>query len=288
MKQSSAAIQIRDDFADADHGSSHKAPGQLEFSRTDLVFGIEAAEIDIALRMRNPAPRRSKRRFGVVEFAEFGAFLPWTPLTTFEVPPLEPGAVTIVRLRVPRPKHGGAGKPPDVELRRGRKRVLAPAELPEDAALFDPQGMGLPAWADEKRPFNFAGNLNVHVDGESVERHCSGPMQMYAGACNAAYFAVGDGSDAYRFAISRMPAGWDVKLQAGRRRLKDIEPGIWYDGATVQCAYMTVIDALWRSVGERFMLNVEQQSTGRVAVVEFEFACEMRERPDRSAYRHRR
>jgi hypothetical protein len=109
----------------------HATPGRLEFRRTDLEFEFEAKVIGIALRVRNAGRSRSKRTVGRIDAAPFGAFLPWTPLTAFEVPPLEPGATTTVVLRVPRPALGGAGEPPRIEPpqiespRARRKRMWA-------------------------------------------------------------------------------------------------------------------------------------------------------------------
>ena len=281
MKQSSAVIQLREEvLADPGRRSSREAPGLLEFSRTDLVFTFEESEIEIALTVRNPRALRSPLCEGYIEAAEFGAFLPWTPLTTFEVSPIEPGDATIVRLRVPRLALGGAGKPPRIEDTRAR-RMLMPLEAPNDSAARP--------LADGERPMSYAGNISVHIGGREVERHCTDAIPIYSG-CNVAGFGVGVGSDTYRFAISGLPPGWDVKLLGSRLGHKEepIVPGEWYGGAMVQYVKMVVVDAPWRAAGERLMVHVEQQSTGKVATVEFPFACETRERPARSAYRRTR
>ena len=268
MNESDGAALVRErpphvrrqppDHANAPQLPLNRAPGRLEFSRTDLVFRFEATEIDIALRVRNAGSARSKRQVGRIEAAPFGAFLPWTPLTTFEVPQLDPGAATIVRMRVPRPELGDL--PDGEDAAHVRTRALR--QLARMLVRF---GMASP-WSVNPKA-HFAGNLNVHVKGIAVERHC-GSLRVRRGARNVAMFHVGDGTDAYRFEVGGTPTGWDVQLLGW----EDIEPGRWYSGKCVRCVRMEATDASESALDERLEVHVEKRSTGRVAVVEFEFA----------------
>ena len=269
MNESDGAVLIRDhvqhtrrqppDPANAPQLPLNRAPGRLEFSRTDLVFRFQATEIEIALRVCNAGRARSKREVGRIEAAPFGAFLPWTPLTTFEVPPLDPGAATIVRMRVPRPELGDL--PDGEDATRARTRALR-----QVARMLMRFGMASP-WSANPKASHFAGNLDVHVKGISVERHC-GSLRVRRGARNVAMFRVGDGTDAYRFAVGGTSTGWDVELLGS----EDIEPGRWYRGECVRCVRMEATDASESAPDGRLEVHVEQRSTGRTAIVEFELA----------------
>ena len=127
-------------------------------------------------------------------------------------------------------------------------------------------GMASP-WSANPKALHFAGNLNVHVKGISVERHC-GSLRLRRGARNVSMFHVGDGTDAYRFEVGGVPTGWDVQLFGW----EDIEPERWYSGECVQCVRMEATDASESTLDERLEVRVEQRSTGRTAIVEFELA----------------
>jgi hypothetical protein len=258
MKQSNTARRLEDDtLRDAARDRTRALRGELEFSRTDLVFRLDAREIDIALRLRNPSLRRSAACTGYIEFAEFGAFLPWTPLTTFEVPPLEAGAVTIIRLRVPRPALGGAGEPPRIETRRARRESESNEQLLLGPDRWLPD---LVPWMPSKQlEFSFAANLNVHVGGQSVERHFSGPTRIAPGVCNCAKFNVGDGSDAYRFSVSADPGLIALllhRIESFERTPKPIVQGHWYDGAIVPSVNTLIVEAPWQRGGRRVAVEV--------------------------------
>jgi len=162
---------------------------------------------------------------GVIEEAPFGAFVPWRPLTTFEVPSLNPGQSTRVHLRVPRTAPAGREPPDPPPTARVRRLLDAISGLVRRWNTGDPT-------EDADVPC-FAGNLNVHIGSESVERHLSGPLRVHAGRLNYAMFFVGEGTDGYRFDLRGEAAYWDAFLCEGitfHSTGGELELGQWYPG----------------------------------------------------------
>jgi hypothetical protein len=245
-----------------------RAPGQraaaeFRLRRTDVEFRYHRnGEIDIAFTLVNHGSQPSAAQRGFIEEAPFGAFVPWTPLATFDVPPLRPGQSTQVRLCVPRTSSAG-GEPPDTPP-VARRRWLFDGVL----KWLTSYTRGRVEDADVPR---FAGNLNVHIGAESVERHLSGPLRIDPGKLNFARFIVGDGTDSYRFDLRGEAAAWDAclcdfsMLHSGKG---EIERGRWYPGRMRQVFLVLHPPAECRQGALEVL--VEQRSTGRVAVVEFD------------------
>jgi hypothetical protein len=246
---------------------------RLRLKRTDLTFSLDEGMLDIAIRVRNMGSRATKPRAGSVEWAPFGAFVPWRPLATLDVPALRPGEVRIVRLRVPAPAPGGAGLPP-----------WMPDALLEDPAGEPPASRRTiatrllgrllgPMTANED--LEFAGNLNVHIGSASVERHLSGPLRIHPGKSNAAAFFVGDGSkaDRYRFELRGVPDDWNPMLlgpdNLTRASAESLLPGRWYSSATTSLVVFVVTPPATCRRGAA-QVHVEQESSGKVAIVEFD------------------
>jgi hypothetical protein len=225
------------------------------------VFHYEAdGTVAIALRVTNPGPGFSPPRRGRIEQAAFGAFVPWTPLTDFRVPRLRPGESTLIELRVPRTALGGELPPEDPPQRKPIARAPAfPAALMR--TFFE--SMGIP---DRGVPLRFAGNLNVHIGIRYVERHLSGPLRVYPGEANIADFVVGTGQDAYRFELRCDDPTWTACLYLGEK----LRLGEWYDddpgGLDVTLEVIPPAECR-RGAME---VHVEQRSTGRIAIVEFD------------------
>jgi hypothetical protein len=239
------------------------APPALKFSRGDLIFHYEAdGTLAIALRVTNPGPGSSSPRRGRIEQAAFGAFVPRTPLTEFRVPRLRPGESTLITLRVPRTAAGGEiprdGRP-------GPKPASRPiARVPDTRQRHLMRRLGLTDLYESVRP-RYAGNLHVHIGARSVERHLSGPLRVHPGKLNVAEFNVGtEGKDAYRFELRCRDPGWTASL----RGEKEIKPGKWYDASSVWRVILKVTPPATCRRGA-LQVHVEQQSTGRSAIVEF-------------------
>ena len=242
--------------------SGRRFAGVFHLKRTDVHFRYDRnGVIDIAFTLVNHGSQPSPARRGVIEEAPFGAFVSWTPLTTFDVPSLNPGQSTRVHLRVPRTAPAGR-EPPDPPPTTRVRRLLY--------AIYDHMRR---SHAEEPGAPAFAGNLNVHIGPESVERHLSGPLRVYAGRLNYAMFVVGEGTDtdSYRFELRGEAEYWDaflcdeILLQGCGTEL---EQGRWYPGTT-RHVFLGVHPPAECRHGVLKVL-VEQRSTGRVAVVEFD------------------
>jgi hypothetical protein len=259
----------------------------LRIARTDLAFRFEAdGMIDVTLRVTNPGPAKSPPRRGRIAQAVFGAFVPTTPLTTFSVPTLAPGEMTIIKLRVPRVALGGDGSPPDSPA----QELLAPPTTLREPATPSVRG------PDEFRrriaalirslihgeengpaatPLHFAGNLDVHIGPATVERHLSGRVRIHRGKLNMVTFDVGTGPDAYCFRLLGEGANWKpaltrFSLQVGDARQGAIVPDTWYEwsGACETVVLEFVPPEKCRRGG--LDVEVEQRSSGRIAQVEFD------------------
>ena len=239
----------------------------LQFSRTDLEFRFDAdGTVDISLHVTNPGPGMSPPRRGRVEVAAFGAFLPWQPLTTFRVPRLRPGESTFVKLRVPRTALGGDLPP---EPPREPKFILPlVARQAGVTGAFRALMKRLTGMADDSTATRLAGNLNVHIGKTSVERHLSGALRLYAGVMNMAFFYVGTGDDEYRFEVRADDPTWQPSLRHQDMR-REIIAGEWYSlsvGLPVTLAVSPPPECRRGGVE----VHVEQRSSGRIAVVEFD------------------
>jgi len=252
----------------------------LRVDRTDLTFRFEASGmVDIRIRVTNPGPGMSPPRRGRIEEAPFGAFVPWTPLTVFSVPGLMPGESTLVELRVPRAAIGGE-PPPDPPT------TALLAEPPEETRVarfvrhFQLLLSSLMKREEDPAAPYLAGNLNVHIGPTSVERHLSGPLRIYPGRANVARFVVGNGADAYRFHLCGEGANWNPFLTCFKAYTDDkpeqILQDTWYQWCKQENLWLEVIPpAECRRGG--LEVQIEQRSTGRIALVEFDLDADARE-----------
>ena len=127
----------------------------------------------------------------------------------------------------------------------------------------------------EGRSVHWAGNLNVFVEGSSVEMHRAQALRIYPSTVNQATFYVGDAPDEYRFRIE-CSEDWEVKLQAGSPLFsvpdqdQEIEPGQWCACGGRRALTLSIIPLQDCSEGA-VTVHVTQRSTGDRAAVEFTF-----------------
>jgi hypothetical protein len=265
------------------------SPPQVE--RSDISFGnVSKALVRIAVRVRNRSPWPSQATEMNIQAAPFGAFVPWSPLTTMPVPGLAAGAAVDLQTDVPlsptRPLGDFARVPPsrlltaispDDESRRGvtgrtnapsSSGRLRPALLPPD--LFRLVGQGSVHWA---------GNLNIFIGGRAVERHMAMALRIYPGRTNLAMFVVGSGRDAYRFELSGTGTAWDpglfdmtaaVSLRGDLARHQPVQDEDWLTVEGRRMMLLAVSPPDDCGEGE-LAVHVTQRSSGQTAVVEFGF-----------------
>jgi hypothetical protein len=253
----------------------HKAPASLllssglEIERTDIVFaniavGRVGIEITVDNRGEMPAPPTLVR----IEAAPLGAFLRTRPLARMMTPLLLPGESRTLRLeartRKPAPLGRADRVPPSRVLtalagddERDPPRAGQIGTLPTDLLELFRQG-----------GVHWAGNLNIFFAGKEVERHLAQALRIYPGRTNVAMFMVGQ-RDTYAFSLHG--PNWQAALFDGSRGFMRKEAEItqdeWIriDSGMVFLALCPPADA---TIGE-IEVHVEQQSTGKKAIVEF-------------------
>lgn len=159
-----------------------------------------------------------------------------------------------------------------VLLRRRPEPVVDPVGfllgrlLPPD--LLEVAGSANPHWV---------GNLNVFLGGKAVERHLARSLRVHAGRANLALFTLGDGADAYRFELAGDAADWSVSLSRAPRLLGRrhgagdgaLPTDTWHDFQGTSTVYLCLQPPAGAERGA-LEVHVQQRSTGRTAVVEFD------------------
>jgi len=249
--------------------------GGLTVGREDIRFRTRRPGVlSIEVTVHNASGERSAPSFAVLRSAPLGAFVPWRPLGLLQIPAIEPGGSAVARHEVrylPPVALAGADKLPPGRLLTalgldGPEPDRGDSGLPSDPlALF---GRGSLYWA---------GNLNIFFPGKDVERHLAQALRIYPGRLNLAAFIIGDrGPTAYRLRLTGDGAQWAARVAdlgdgdsiatlAGRRG--GIELGTWMRPAT--SLLFLAIEPPPNATTGAVNVHVEQQSTGREAVIEF-------------------
>ncbi|MFH1279349.1 MAG: hypothetical protein ABIK65_13325 [Candidatus Eisenbacteria bacterium] len=282
----------------------------LRLDRTDIdFFNVTPETVRIEVTLRNAGPVRTKPAELPLEVAPFGAFLPWSPLTTLHVPPIDPGEALLVEAEVPvapvRPIGNLFTTPPGRLLTalglsgedEGSKDVPRSASplrsfLEADSPDRTPRSGENPAHgllpADPlallgRAGAHWAGNINVFAGSHAVERHKARALRIYPGRPNAVMFIVGGPEmDAYSFTLEGEGASWDCSLfrapldgpfTVDFSDCRVIEPGRWYPARLMAIYYLMMrpqMDAERGSVE----VHVQQASTLKSACVEFSLDAE--------------
>lgn len=279
--------------------------GLLHVDRTDISFhNVDAGHVRVAITVRNLGPGRSRPTRARLQSAPLGAFVPWTPLTTLDVPALEQGESKEVSTVVPRPAtapkgffsddppsdrialgHQDEGKrrrptgrrkgPVMLELllrtiwpRRSSQRPNTGTSIPTDL----PQlllGDSLPHWA---------GNINVMIGDKDVERHMAQALRIEPARTNLALFFVGDQQpDEFKFELKGSGADWDAGLYDSQE-FHSLLDRPQSSSALQQSHWLSVNDTRMfllafrppqRCRSAELDVHVTRRSTGKTAIVEF-------------------
>lgn len=212
---------------------------ELRVERTDIVFEDLAEDIvRIAVTVRNEGGGASKPTLMKLESAPLGAFVPWKPLGTLTVPALEPGESRELSLEVRRPRPVPLGDFDRVPPAKLLTAVNSPEESPTPPGqgfrtIFNLLGKGQPAartprvapgrtvplapdlsdLLGRRNPY-WAGNINVFIGSQPVERHRANALRVYPGCTNLAMFVVGmpHKGDAYAFELRGSASDWKAAL----------------------------------------------------------------------------
>jgi hypothetical protein len=257
---------------------------ELRLERGDVTFhNVNRERVRLEVTVRNFGDDPSEPTHAVLMAAPFGAFVPWRPLALLPVPAIRPGGSFVLRTNAVRVVPTPLGPPDRVPPRQlltalgaeddrpGKTSApplpgAAPAVLPAD--LLDLMG----------RPgVHWAGNLNVFIGGQAVERHLAQALRIYPGRVNLAMFVVGSGRDAYRFYLIGEGEDWKAtlfditdghSLVLDVKRWPPVEPGAWIQ-APHQRLMMLALSPPKGCGNGTVEVHVEQRSTGHSAVVEF-------------------
>ena len=157
-------------------------------------------------------------------------------------------------------------------LRWGQRRGSSTTDLAKTSLapdLWDMVGRGQPHWA---------GNINVFIGREPVERHMAQALRIYPGRTNMAMFLVGDRgrSDAYAFELVGLNSDWKSMLYDATTNKNlmtnpadiPIEEMEWVEtnsGLMVMLATQSPADCKTGNLE----VHVTRRSCGKTAVVEF-------------------
>jgi hypothetical protein len=269
--------------------AARSAHSDLRVDRTGIRFWNSSPDtVTIEFSVRNTGAGRTSATEALIQAAPLGAFVAWSDLGRVAVPALEPGQEIVLRAQAacdPLPAQTSpptAARPQRLERARLRTaRDLFDRRRPE--AVSDPVSLGtLPAdplrTLMHSRP-HWAGNLNIFVGRTPTERHMAMHLAVQPGRLNMAMFVVGTGSDAYRFHLEGKAASWDARLlgcsapsRARGEEVNDrpipLDEWVQMLGQTpMMLAFKPPEDCREGSLD----VHVEQQSTGKEAIVEFGF-----------------
>jgi uncharacterized membrane protein len=278
---------------------------ELSVERTDITFhDVAGDKVRIQVTVRNKGSGRSQPTPMRLESAPFGAFVPWQPLAKLTVPALEPGESRELSIDVARPRPTPLGdfnrvppkklvtavNAPDTSpdqssrpnptglavifnlLRRGQRRGASTNDLAKTSLapdLWDMVGRGQPHWA---------GNINVFIGREPVERHMAQALRIYPGRTNMAMFLVGDRGrwDAYAFELVGVKPDWKATLYDATTNKSlvtnpadiPIEEMQWVETNTGLMVMLATQPPANCKTGN-LEVHVTRRSCGKTAVVEF-------------------
>lgn len=283
--------------------AGREAEAELRVERTDIAFEDLAGDmVRIAVTVHNEGDGVSKPTLITLESAPLGAFVPWKPLGTLTVPALEPGESRELSLVVRRPRPmplGDFNRVPPAKLLtavnspdesqtppgQGFRTIFSLLAKGQPAARVQRGTVGrtgalAPDLSDllGRRNAHWAGNINVFIGSQSVERHRAKALRVYPGRANVAMFVVGmpHKRDAYAFELAGSAADWKATLynMTSHQRLlldgadKSIHERQWVESERGLMVMLATEPPLDCQTGE-VEVRVTRHSDYTTAVVEF-------------------
>jgi hypothetical protein len=256
----------------------------LQVSRQDITFANVSPEcVRIEITVHNVGTQRSVPTIAPVMAAPLGAFVPPKPLTMLPVTEIEAGDSVLLTLDALRPAIAPLG-PPDRVRPRQLLTALGGADDRSNTKGAKRTGTGvlggLPPDVMEllgRGNVHWAGNLNLFIGAQSVERHLAQALRIYPDRLNMAMFVVGSVRDAYRFHLIGEGADWDARLfdmtegqtlQLDVSRVPPVVEDQWLEAPITRVMMLAMRPPHDCQAGS-VEVHVTQRSTGKTAVVEF-------------------
>jgi hypothetical protein len=270
---------------------------QLQVERSDIEFyNVAPDRVRIEVTVRNPSDQVSEPAFMNLQFADFGAFLPWHPLQRLRVPAIVPWGRTTVSTEVGQDRLEAIAEGP--RRPAGRSMIATSAEEPQPPhakaearrSLLERLAANRQAWQIAMRlrkgarrslvgrSTHWIGNINVFVGKAPVERHLARALRIHPGMTNMAIFSVGTRTDDYWFECSGRPLEGHSVLHLPCSGLPpfrpmdlarhSIQPGTWVTLPAYSHVCLTMkLPA--DCVGGELAVHVRRRSDLKEAVVEF-------------------
>jgi len=204
----------------------------LAVEREDICFyNVAADRLRIEVKVQNRSDTASNPELMMLQFAAFGAFVPWTPLQLLQVPRIRPGGSTLVSTEVVICEDGtllaedGGAYSEDRKRYQDALRTIQDDEqlktmsvwqvvarkvrklfaenrgighgprdtsLAEVEELFGLEPADMPrADLHQGRSVYWVGNINVLMGDIDVERHEARAFRIYPGKINRSWFFLG-------------------------------------------------------------------------------------------------
>jgi hypothetical protein len=261
-----------------------EATASFQVSRKDITFANVSPEcVHIEITVHNVSEERSAPTIAHLMAAPLGAFVPPKPLTVLPVPAIEAGESAVLTVDALRPETAPLGPPDRVRPRQlltalggADNRPRAPSTRGTGTGLL----RGLPPDLLEllgNGNVHWAGNLNIFIGDQSVERHLAQALRIYPDRLNTAMFVLGTGHDAYRFHLIGEGTDWDARLfdmtdgqtlHLDVSRFPPVVEDQWLEAPTTR-VMMLALRPPQSCQGGSVEVHVTQRSTDATAVVEF-------------------
>ncbi len=270
------------------------SPGRLPVSGWPMLaletegiefFNVAPDRVRIEVSVHNPQSRPSEPTTLCLRAARLGAFVPWRPLITLEVPRVEPGRTAVVATEVPLASVRRVPPFPDSLCTAGGEglRLLIQRRLLHRLQHGRTEWRG--GWSLPPDPFgllgrhglHWGGNIEARIGGNMAERHLARALRVHPGRTNLVLFLVGLNPDSYSFRVHEAGTRWQPELFSFGERLSPLageeERPTWYHVWGMAPVLLTFQPPADASCGE-LSVTVGERSSGQEALVEFVFDSE--------------
>ncbi len=237
------------------------APPALTVSREDIEFwDVDAQTVRLRVLVHNRGGQVSDVTRLSVGAAPLGAFLEPRPMGQIGVPPIPPGRNRVVTADFPRDDL------PEVDLAPAARNPYPrwAASLKEVLGRFFPYRVQKPEFS---KPC-WVGGFHVQVEEAQAQRHCALAAELLPGRRNIIQFEIGTGTvGRYRVRfLGKAAQRWKLQLLCRGEAVELDHPCPFGDGHLT----LQIEPPEYETTGH-LAVEVTQESTGQVALVEFGF-----------------